>query len=411
MYKLIFQLFRRKPWYLNFIFGMFISGIGSGLTQTAVYWQLGIMHAPALGFGVAFAASLLPGLVSSHIGAVLTKSIGPFRVLLLAECGGAISLAIPWLGVHFGSTGLFAVSTFLPGFFGGLCVGAASEIMKTNFGDKEYPALAALDAILFTGTVIFANGLGAVIVTFVSIQTFLRFDALTYVVGGIALLVAMRYATPVGTAPSNSPEMETSDWRFSIRQRRAFYAMPLLAVVTTPAMALLPAFGAHSGIVSIGGISVGNTVAFLFARSLGQLIGPFVIRIGAIEGIFGSAPKMLSLVISFVGLYAAAFSAINVWISLALVVAAHISTNVLFVAIESSLFSAFPQSGFAGLMVRRYQIQVLLMAVMSIVATSATAYLSVIQSYLIFTLPALVIFSTLLWRAMGDDDVLIKEST
>jgi hypothetical protein len=120
---------------------------------------------------------------------------------------------------------------------------------------------------------------------------------------------------------------------------------------------------------------------------------------------------MLSLVISFVGLYAAAFSAINVWISLALVVAAHISTNVLFVAIESSLFSAFPQSGFAGLMVRRYQIQVLLMAVMSIVATSATAYLSVIQSYLIFTLPALVIFSTLLWRAMGDDDVLIKEST
>ncbi|MGI4859771.1 MAG: hypothetical protein ACRYHA_23185, partial [Janthinobacterium lividum] len=239
--------------------------------------------------------------------------------------------------------------------------------------------------------VIVANGLGAILITLMPFNVFLSFDALTYCVGGLALWIARKNAVEFGRQDPVQPLK--SKKRLTHRQRKAFLTMPLLAAVTAPGMALLPAYGSQIGMASMGTLSVSCTAALLFARSLGQIIGPFAARIEKLSFIFNSSSKIVRLAASFFLCYAAAFSVGNVWVSFAFIVFAHIVTNILMVAAESAFYSSMPEEHFASVMVSRYQLQVVVMAVLGIGVTILATRLSIIDSYLLFTIPALGIFS------------------
>jgi MFS transporter, DHA3 family, macrolide efflux protein len=397
MFKLMLGLFKNNIWYLTMTVGMLLSALGTQLTQMAVYWHLGTSHSPALTYGVAFAASIVPGIIASHFGEFLARRFGAFKIMIVSEVAGAIGLLIPWIGLILNSTPIFTVSTFLPAFFGALSLAAISGIMKAGFSDAEYPALGAVDTLMFATTMIAGVGVGALLTALVSMKIFLIIDFATYLVSIFALLVSKHMYR--GSVVADGGNARRARLNMDGEQMRALLLIPLLSLVSGAAMALLPAFGTSTSNLDIGSISITGTVAFLVARGLGQLVGPFLLPPELVGKLFSSSRWIGALTFLFVFCYSLVFmGSLGIWLELALVVIAHIGSNIIFVAAQAAVYRSFSEDDISVAMVRSYQLQVLLTGMVAIAASACADKVSITASFFIFSFPSFILFVILLLR-------------
>ena len=65
----LLKLFRKHPYYSMLMAVTFLSGVGTTLTALAIYHELVRLGASGFLFTLAFALTILPGLVSSQLAA------------------------------------------------------------------------------------------------------------------------------------------------------------------------------------------------------------------------------------------------------------------------------------------------------------------------------------------------------
>lgn len=279
--------------------------MGAGLTQILVYGKLGELNATPSTFAATFAISVFPSFFSTQLGAWLTRRMEPFLILAAAELLGAVSICIPIFAIRENSEALLMISTFLPAVCSGLGLGAYSLICKQGFHDANFPAVSAIETITFSATVFLGTGLGAVLYPFVSMEIYLAVDIATYLIAAILIISARRprlLQKSNEALPQVDDETQVPAMAFALRghKLRAFWLMPLLACITAPAMALLPAIGTRFSDATIAGVVVAPTVLLIFARSIGQLLGPLVLTSTRVTELFNRINTLTALGAMFI---------------------------------------------------------------------------------------------------------------
>lgn len=393
----IARLFKSSPWFLLFSIGYLITGIGSGLTSVAIYGALSQQAASTEVFALAFAFSVLPSLASTNMGMYLGRRLKPLTVLIVAEVCGALCLLIPLTAVKTGNTSLLTVAIMLPSLFAGIGVYSYAEICKRAFSDHEFSAVAAVQTISFSAVTIVGIGIGSILYPSLSSTVYFIADCASFICAIALLLCARRRLAASRTAEVNqigvvAPASQTLRG-FSPHQLLAILLLPLLSVITAPAMALLPAKGAEFSSPKVAGLPVDAVNILLFARGLGQLLGPLLSTDRVTRMVFYSSKLRLGIFAVFIGIYYFVFWTDSLPLMWMAVVVAHIFSNIFFSTAYSFLLRSFSNedAGFAS--VRSNQIQVLTLGLAAALSGFLAGYLSLQATLLAFALPGLLLTS------------------
>ena len=132
----------------------------------------------------------------------------------------------------------------------------------------------------------------------------------------------------------------TLRWQaLTVRQKRSLLILPALAAVGSPAMALLPALAQQLRPQDAAGLAL----PLLFARSMGQLCGPLLLKRDSLARFAARTPRLLLCL----GIFLAAYGMLPLlsgWMACALgmIFIAHLASNVLFAAGTFGVLSSFP---------------------------------------------------------------------
>ena len=390
----LFQLHRR---YFILVFGLLLSSIGSGLTQVAVFGALSKMGASSVEFSLAYALTILPGLFASGLSERLSRRFNWGVLLIGAQILGAASLMLPIYGLQVQSKWMILSAEFIGSALAGFIFPISQSILKRTFSSNEMGLMVKLDSALFSVNVVLGVGLGSLLYDRVGSLSYLTLDFVSYLLAGMFILISC-----VGCFHRMSPEKSTPEMvgkpSFSLstlepQKRLAFFMLPMLSLIATPAMALLPVLASRFG-SSVGMFDLAFTpaVIFLLARSLGQMIGPWLVptralgRLGEKGGVFWAGSLL------FVALYALAGVMENPWVCGLLVVCAHVSSNVVFVVGSYSLQSAFHSLEIAGASARVYQLQLLVMTTMSLLAGFSANSMGALWALFLELVPAALFY-------------------
>ena len=406
MFANIVQLLRRHPWFLLLSLAYIVSGAGSGLTDTVAYGNLADQHASPIWFAVMYAATMAMGVASLQLGKKVLAHLRVLSVLILAELLGLSALALPWTALRLHDQALFVAGDALTMLYVGLAYPALSVLIRNGFTHDEMPAATAVDTLSFSAVVILGRGVGAFLYPYVPSTTLLIVDAASFLIGAALILASARANRPL--FDRLRPQMPTR--HPAIRglrgaRLRAFLMPVLLSLVTAPALALLPSVGVTFSGLTLGKVLLAPTLLALFARNMGQLTGPLVLRGELVDGVFRDSRILIGLITAFCASYVLVMSTHSFALVLAAVALAHTCSSMVFNIAYTARLRRFSPEETAAVSVRGAQLMLLVQSTLALCAGWLAERLALREALLVLVVPGIALASFgLLTFLRADDD-------
>jgi hypothetical protein len=386
------KLFISTRWYLWFCLGLLITSIGSGLTAVAVFGALSKAAAAPSDFALTFSMSIVPTLLSSEMGKYLGRWCRPFSILIAAEVGGVLSLLLPFYALDSGNLLMLSMALALPSLFSGLAISAYHILNKRGFGDEDYLHIATIETISFSAITIIGTGIGGLLYPLLSSTLYFVLDAFSYFLA-IACLFYSRAL--IRDAALNRIDQEVivkiRFFSLNLEKKTILLIMPLLTLISAPAMALLPVKGLEFNDYKVLGLVINPVLILLFARCIGQLIGPLLTSQSMVDRLLYSAWAKSALGLVFFLMYLFAFYSQHLVLVIVTVILAHISSNILFASSYSTMLSRFGEDEIGAASVFSYQSTTLILALFALPSGFYADQSSLVSAMLLFSLPAVLV--------------------
>ncbi len=364
----LMQALRQHRWLCLFGCAYIFSSVGNGLTQTIILGQLLRWHAAPATLTLTYMLATLPGFFGSLIGERLCRHVPPLRLLLLSELAGLAGLLLPLYGLLAHSIPALLALQSIEAFAAGMSWPAMSLVFKRGLSAAELPAATSMETVIFASQVLLGTGLGVMLFDKVSPIALLSVDAISFMLAIVLLCITTRYLRLVqNTTAEITPALRWSG--LSTLQKRSLLMLPALAAVGAPAMALLPALVQQIRPDSATGLAL----PLIFARSLGQLCGPLLLKADRLEQYAASNRYLLYCLLAFLAAYCL-LPALSGYpaTSLVIIFLAHLASNVVFALGTFSLLHVFPAETVSAASGKAWRWQALSAAL----ATLAAALLS-----------------------------------
>ncbi|WP_313488066.1 MFS transporter [Pseudescherichia sp.] len=334
------QALRQHRWLCFFGVAYVFSSVGNGLTQTLILGQLLRWHAPPSTLTLTYMLATLPGFIGSCLGERLCRRVPPLRLLLISELAGMAALLLPAYGLMAHSIPSLLALQSTEALLAGLSWPAMSLLFKRGLSASELPAATAMETVIFASQVLLGTGIGVLLFDRISAITLLCADAVSFLLAAVFLLLAMRYLGSIEKEPDKQrTALTTLRWRtLSSLQKRSLLLLPALAAVGAPAMALLPALAQQIKPDETTGLAL----PLIFARSVGQLCGPLLLKADRLGEYARSNRHLLGCLLIFLSAYAVLpmFSEHRSG-ALLMIFVAHLASNVVFALGTFSVLNDF----------------------------------------------------------------------
>lgn len=339
MYALI-EALRCHRWLRLLACAFIFTSLGNGLTQIVVFGLLLQWAAPPTLLTLAFLFATLPGFIGSMLGEKLCLRFSPVVLLGFTELLGLLALLFPLFGVNNHSIPALLAVQSTEALLNGMSWPALTLLLKRGLSEKELPAATCFENVIFASQVLLGTGLGVVLFHQIPVLAFLAIDAVSFLGSLVLLLLAGRiFAARTPPFPDESMSSVTLRWQtLSTRQKRSLLLLPALAAVGSPAMALLPALAQQIQPDDAAGLAL----PLLFARSLGQLCGPMLLKRDSPSRFFAKTPLLLLCLVVFLAAYGV-IPLFSGWMACALgtIFVAHLASNVVYAAGTFGVLSHF----------------------------------------------------------------------
>jgi len=348
---IFFKAFQTHYW-LRILFSAFaLSTVGSGLTFVVVFAELIALQASPSSLALAFVLSTVPGIFGTFFGSRFLRKFDAAFCILLTEFLSLVGLIVPLLGVVWHNMVLLQMAELVSSIVGGFAIPAMSHYMKVKLHDNELAAGSLMSTLVFGCHVLLGVGLGVCIYPWVNNPyVFLLIDGLSYGLSiGILMLLPKLYTG------YSEVKIESLPIKLSLIQKISLNLLPLLASVGSPAMALLPA------LIPSAMNPKETALPILFARSLGQLVGPVFIRESHLK-----KPPMTLIALCMVGfLVCYQTVTLSTWflLSFCLIFFAHILSNIVANLGNYGLLKYFNSEHVAAASINSYRKQLTVMAI------------------------------------------------
>lgn len=376
MLKESFRLFKKYPIYFFVVLAGLLSSIGSGLTQLVVYGALQKMNVQPSVYTFAFALTVLPGLISSQLGNSLVHRLKWSTVVISMELLGAALVVIPYFGLKTQNITLLLLTEFFSSLLVGFSIPVINVFIKNFFQDKELPGVTAISSYSFSTNVLLGYGLGALLFNRVNSETYLLIDFTSFILSALVFYITVKICPSLDQKKDNDKNevakffIKTNFKNFSTTQKRAFWLLPMLTFVAAPLTALLPSFGAQFGaeVNLMGIILLTPSVALIFAKTFGQMLGPMLINPKKIDQNFSNTTLIVISLLIYLLCYTFVIFSENFLISLTVIVLAHIASNIVYILAQYSLLRHFSSKEIALTTTNQYQVQVSLIVISSLLS-------------------------------------------
>lgn len=339
MYALI-EALRCHRWLRLLACAFIFTSLGNGLTQIVVFGLLLQWAAPPTLLTLAFLFATLPGFIGSMLGEKLCLRFSPVALLGFTELLGLLALLFPLFGVNNHSIPALLAVQSTEALLNGMSWPTLTLLLKRGLSEKELPAATCFENVIFASQVLLGTGLGVVLFHQIPVLALLAIDAVSFLGSLLLLLLAGRiFAARTPPFPDESMSSVTLRWQtLSTRQKRSLLLLPALAAVGSPAMALLPALAQQIQPDDAAGLAL----PLLFARSLGQLCGPMLLKRDSPSRFFAKTPLLLLCLVVFLAAYGV-IPLFSGWMACALgtIFVAHLASNVVYAAGTFGVLSHF----------------------------------------------------------------------
>lgn len=336
----LFEALRCYRWLRLLACAFIFSSLGNGLTQVVVFGLLLQWSAPSALLTLAFLFATVPGYIGSLIGEKLCQRFSPLYLLMLTEWLGLLALLFPLSGAHYHSIPALLAVQSTEALLSGMSWPALTLLFKRGLHEAELPAATCLENVIFASQVLLGTGLGVVLFQRIPVFALLVIDAASFMGSLVMLFPAERqYVARPAPLPVGDPQPVALRWQtLTLRQKRSLLILPALAAVGSPAMALLPALAQQINPENAAGLAL----PLLFARSLGQLCGPLLLRKESLTRFAARTPLLLSCLALFLAAYGL-LPFLSAWVVLALgmIFIAHLASNIVFAAGTFGVLSNF----------------------------------------------------------------------
>lgn len=399
LYALI-EALRCHRWLRLLACAFIFSSLGNGLTQVVVFGLLLQWAAPPVLLTLAFLFATVPGFLGSMIGEKLCSRLSPLSLLILTEVLGLLALIFPFLGVHYHSIPALLAMQSAEALLSGIGWPALTLLFKRGLSDAELPAATVLENLIFASQVLLGTGLGVVLFQKMPVVDLLAIDAASFLGSLLMLLLARRvFATRIKPSPTDAHALVALRWqRLTQRQKRCLLLLPALAAVGSPAMALLPALAQEIQPENAAGLAL----PLLFARSMGQLCGPVLLKRDSLTRV-ATQPLLL---MGYLALFLAAYGVLPLlsgWVvpALGMIFIAHLASNIVFAAGTFGVLSNFQMAQISSASSKAWRWQTLSASLFTgLAAMVATAFGAVEALYMVSG--TALLFVTLVLRRFSD---------
>ncbi|MHC9005990.1 MFS transporter [Enterobacter adelaidei] len=390
LYALI-EALRGHRWLRLLACAFIFTSLGNGLTQVVVFGLLLSWSAPPALLTLAFLFATVPGFVGSLIGEKLCSRYSPISLLILTEGLGLLALLFPLFGVGYHSIAALLAVQSTEALLSGMSWPALTLLFKRGLSEAELPAATCLETVIFASQVLLGTGLGVVLFQKTSVFTLLAIDAVSFLGSLLMLwLTERQFSAPSLPSPDEETAPAALRWlTLTRRQKRSLLILPALAAVGSPAMALLPALAQQIHPQNAAGLAL----PLLFARSMGQLCGPMLLKRDSLARFAAHTPR----IIVCLGIFLAAYGMLpflSGWVACALgmIFIAHLASNVLFAAGTFAVLSSFDATQTASASGKAWRWQTLSASLFTgIAAMVATGFGSVQALYTVSSVALLTV--------------------
>lgn len=399
LYALI-EALRCHRWLRLLACAFIFSSLGNGLTQVVVFGLLLQWAAPPVLLTLAFLFATVPGFLGSMFGEKLCSRFSPLSLLILTEVLGLLALIFPFLGVHYHSIPALLAMQSAEALLSGIGWPALTLLFKRSLSDAELPAATVLENLIFASQVLLGSGLGVVLFQKMPVVDLLAIDAASFLGSLLMLLLARRvFAARIKPSPTDAHALVALRWqRLTQRQKRCLLLLPALAAVGSPAMALLPALAQEIQPENAAGLAL----PLLFARSMGQLCGPMLLKRDSLTRV-ATQPLLL---MGYLALFLAAYGVLPLlsgWVvpALGMIFIAHLASNIVFAAGTFGVLSNFQMAQISSASSKAWRWQTLSASLFTgLAAMVATAFGAVEALYMVSG--TALLFVTLVLRRFSD---------
>lgn len=347
MLSILLRSLSKYSWLRILLISLIASSIGTGLTFIIVFAELVKLQASPSSFAIAFILSTAPGLLGSILGQYLLKRIDPKFVIIIAEAIGMVGLLLPWYGLLDHSITTLQLAEIAASVSIGIAIPSINYYMKSLLDEEDIASGVILDNLIFACYVIFGIGLGSIIYGRIGSEKIILLDLLSYILS-IVLISTMPSLSATGCQTigiDDLPEQLTD------KQYNSLLWLPCLAIIGAPAMALLPT------LISTEAKGVNSILYLLFARSLGQLVGPMVIKEAHLKK--QSSRMLIGCLVLFLVCYQL-ISIIPIgFIPWILVFVAHIFSNIVYSISWYNILTTFEKEKIAAATAVSYRKQII----------------------------------------------------
>lgn len=356
MFLILLRSMRKYLWLRILVLALICSSVGSGLTFIMVFGELARLNAAPSSFALAFILSTSPGFLGSIAGKYLLARIEAKYCFMIAECIGALGLIIPWYGLVHGSVTILQLAGVASSVSAGITIPAINHYTKAKLAPEDIGAGAVIDTLVFACQVLFGIGVGVLLYGTVQSNTYLLANLLSYIIA-----ITFIFSLPkLANYAEQNVYAQGLPKRLSSKQRASLYLLPALAMTGAPAMSLLPTL-VHSN------NDQKETLLFLlFARSLGQLLGPFLVKEERYKN--QSSLFIIACMTTFIVCYLFVPLTPLLGVSLLLIFSAHVFSNIIYSLGWYSLLTNFDNDQVAAASASSYRKQIIIGAVVSISA-------------------------------------------
>ncbi|MCF9035428.1 MFS transporter [Acinetobacter nectaris] len=382
----IVTLLKNNRWFLFLSISFLLSGIGTSFTQVLVFGQLIDLKATDSEIALNFVLVTLANIISLYFGAKISYKFKPFTIFLFCEILSITSLVIPLYAITHQNIFLLNVTTLVPGICSGLTFIAYTTLIKNSFTESDYESISIIESLLFAGVILIGTGVGLVVYKFLSPYEFIYFDAILSV---IVIFVFLLIKSIRPSEPLANDQEKTSTYALkNLRgEKLQTFLLPLILYITTaPAMSLLPTIGKKfNDIHLMFGLILSSGVALIFARGIGQILGPIVLgKIGITDKV-KNINTIIYLFIGFISLYSLVFLFNNVYVVLFMVVFAHILSNIVFAVSIYMMYACFSETEIVYYSTKSYQLGNFILLIVSLLCVYFVQYFSVFSTYLMIS--------------------------
>lgn len=395
LYALI-EALRCHRWLRLLACAFIFTSLGNGVTQVVVFGLLLAWSAPPALLTLAFLFATLPGFIGSLISEKLCARYSPISLLILTEGLGLLALLFPLLGVHYHSIPALLAVQSTEALLSGMSWPALTLLFKRGLREAELPAATCLENVIFAAQVLLGTGLGMVLFQKIAILALLAIDAISFLGSLFMLWLAGRvFLAPTLAVPTEEKAPAALRWQMlTIRQKRSLLILPALAAVGSPAMALLPAMAQQIHPQDAASLAL----PLLFARSMGQLCGPLLLKRDSLTRFAARTPRILLCLGIFLTAYGM-LPLLSGWIACALgmIFVAHLASNVLFAAGTFAVLSSFQTTHMASASSKAWRWQTLSASLFTGIAAMAAAGFGSIQALYSVSSAALILVALIMY--------------